>query len=69
MTRAPVALLTAEGEKLGYIPRDRNQEIAALLDRGEQMHARLIFKFLNGSNQEYIVRVYTRGSILLSGKN
>ncbi len=64
-----VALLTAEGEKLGYIPRDRNQEIAALLDRGEQMHARLIFKFLNGSNQEYIVRVYTRGSILLSGKN
>ncbi len=60
-----VALLTVEGEKLGYIPRDRNQEIAALLDRGEQMHGRLIYKFLKYPSQEYIIRVYTRNSIRL----
>lgn len=60
-----VAILTPDGEKLGYIPRDRNQDCAALLDAGEKMHARLIFKFLQDSSQEYIVRVYTRSSVRL----
>ena len=60
-----VAILTPDGDMLGYIPRDRNQEIAALLDAGEKMHARLIFKFLQDSTQEYIIRVYTRSSVRL----
>ncbi len=60
-----VAILTSDGDMLGYIPRDRNQDIAALLDAGEQMNARLIFKFLQDSSQEYILRVYTRSSIRL----
>ncbi len=60
-----VAILTSDGDMLGYIPRDRNQDIAALLDAGEQMQARLIFKFLQDSSQEYILRVYTRSSIRL----
>ena len=60
-----VAILTPDGDMLGYIPRISNQRIAALLDAGEKAHARLIFKSLQGSSQEYIFRVYTRGSIRL----
>jgi len=60
-----VAVLTPDGDMLGYIPRDRNHEIAALLDQGEKMHARLIYKFLRDSTQEYIIRIYTRNSVRL----
>lgn len=60
-----VAILTPDGDMLGYIPRICNPEIAQLLDKGETMHARLIYKFLQDATQQYIIRVYTRSSVRL----
>lgn len=36
-----ILVLDARGAKLGYVPRDRNQVLARLLDAGKPLYARL----------------------------
>ncbi len=58
----PLALLilTQNGQKLGYVPRDRNEVLARLMDAGKFLIARLESKEWQGDWLRVSVRVFLR---------
>lgn len=55
-----ILILTGEGEKLGYIPRDRNEVLARLMDAGKFLFARLESKEWQGDWLHVSARVFLR---------
>ena len=44
-----VAIYNSQGEKLGYVPRDKNQMLARLMDVGKWFYAKIQSKIWEGS--------------------
>ncbi|MFZ3070529.1 MAG: HIRAN domain-containing protein [Anaerolineaceae bacterium] len=57
-----VAVLTPEGEKVGYIPRECNHKLAELMDQGAEAQARIVDKAMISDHMDIDIRVYTRGA-------
>ncbi len=55
-----IAVLTGGGEKLGYLPRDRNEIPARLMDAGKLLFARLESKSWLGNWLQLSARVMMR---------
>jgi len=55
-----ILILTENGEKLGYVPRDRNEILARLMDAGKFLFARLESKEWHGDWLRVAARVFMR---------
>jgi hypothetical protein len=55
-----ILILTENGEKLGYVPRDRNEILARLMDAGKFLIARLESKEWHGDWLRVAARVFLR---------
>jgi hypothetical protein len=55
-----ILILTEKGEKLGYVPRDRNEILARLMDAGKFLLARLESKEWHGDWLRVAARVFLR---------
>lgn len=55
-----ILILTENGEKLGYVPRDRNEILARLMDAGKFLIARLEEKQWHGDWLRVSARVFLR---------
>lgn len=55
-----ILILTEKGEKLGYVPRDRNEILARLMDAGKFLFARLESKEWQGDWLRVAARVFLR---------
>lgn len=55
-----ILILTGNGEKLGYVPRDRNEILARLMDAGKFLIARLESKEWQGDWLRVAARVFLR---------
>lgn len=55
-----ILILTENGEKLGYVPRDRNEILARLMDAGKFLIARLEDKEWHGDWLRVSARVFLR---------
>lgn len=55
-----IIILTGNGEKLGYVPRDRNEILARLMDAGKFLIARLESKEWQGDWLRVAARVFLR---------
>jgi hypothetical protein len=55
-----ILILTEGGEKLGFIPRDRNEVLARLMDAGKFLFARLESKEWQGDWLHVSARVFLR---------
>lgn len=55
-----ILILTEHGEKLGYIPRDRNEILAHLMDAGKLLFGRLESKEWTGDWLNVSARVFLR---------
>lgn len=55
-----ILILTEGGEKLGYIPRDRNEILARLMDAGKFLFARLESKEWQGDWLHVSARIFLR---------
>lgn len=55
-----ILILTGKGEKLGYVPRDRNEILARLMDAGKFLIARLESKEWQGDWLRVAARVFLR---------
>jgi len=55
-----ILILTENGEKLGYVPRDRNEILARLMDAGKFILARLESKEWRGDWLRVSARVFMR---------
>jgi HIRAN domain len=55
-----ILILTEKGEKLGYVPRDRNEILARLMDAGKFLFARLESKEWHGDWLRVAARVFLR---------
>lgn len=55
-----ILILTENGQKLGYVPRDRNEILARLMDAGKFLMARLEAKEWQGDWLCVSVRVFLR---------
>ena len=57
-----IAVHSLEGEKLGYIPREINAPLAALMDQGEKLVAYLVHRYhREGQAEQFVIRIYSRG--------
>lgn len=55
-----ILILTGKGDKLGYVPRDRNEILARLMDAGKFLFARLESKEWHGDWLRVAARVFLR---------
>ncbi|MDT3740613.1 MAG: HIRAN domain-containing protein [Candidatus Kapabacteria bacterium] len=55
-----IMLLSQKGEKLGYIPRDRNEILARLMDAGKIIIGKIVDKKWYESWLKLSIRVYMR---------
>ena len=55
-----ILVLTGKGEKLGYVPRDRNEILARLMDAGKFLIARLESKKWQGDWLRVDTRLFLR---------
>ena len=55
-----ILILTENGEKLGYVPRDRNEILARLMDAGKFLFSRLESKEWHGDWLQVSARVFLR---------
>ncbi len=55
-----ILILTEEGRKIGYVPRDRNEILARLMDAGKFLFARLESKRWKGDWLYVSARVFLR---------
>lgn len=55
-----ILILTECGNKLGYVPRDRNEILARLMDAGKLLFARLESKEWHGNWLRVAARVFLR---------
>lgn len=55
-----ILILMESGEKLGFVPRDRNEILARLMDAGKFLFARLESKEWQGDWLRVAARVYLR---------
>ena len=55
-----ILILTDGGEKLGFIPRDRNEVLARLMDAGKFLYARLESKERQGDWLHVSARIFLR---------
>jgi len=53
-------ILTDGGRKIGYVPRDRNEILARLMDAGKFLFARLESKEWKGDWRQVSARVFLR---------
>ncbi|REJ85194.1 MAG: restriction endonuclease [Bacteroidetes bacterium] len=53
-----VAIFTQEKEKLGFLPRDRNETIARLLDAGKMIFASMVKKEMMNDWLKLSIRVF-----------
>ena len=58
-----IAVQIMEGEMIGYIPREKNALLAALMDQGEKLVAYLVHSYHRERQAEqFVIRIYDRGS-------
>ena len=58
-----IAVQSPEGEMIGYIPREKNALLAALMDQGEKLVAYLVHSYHRERQAEqFVIRIYDRGS-------
>ena len=55
-----IMLLTVRGEKLGYVPRDKNEVIARLMDAGKLIFGKIVSKNYHGDWLKLIAQIYMR---------
>lgn len=55
-----ILIITKNGDKLGYVPRDRNEILARLMDAGKLLFARLESKEWHGDWLRVAARVFLR---------
>jgi len=55
-----ILILNDEGRKIGYVPRDRNEILAHLMDAGKFLFARLEAKEWKGDWLRVVARVFLR---------
>lgn len=55
-----IAIYTKEGSKIGYIPRDRNETMARLMDAGKWFYATVEEKEKKGSWLKIDIQVYLK---------
>jgi len=55
-----ILMLTEHGQKLGYVPRDRNEVLARLMDAGKLLFGRLESKEWTGDWLNVSARVFLR---------
>jgi hypothetical protein len=55
-----IIVLTESGEKLGYVPRDRNEILARLMDAGKFLFSRIESKEWHGDWLQVSARVFLR---------
>jgi hypothetical protein len=57
-----IAVQSLEGEKIGYIPREKNAPLATRMDRGEKLAAYLAHRYHHeGQAEQFFIRIYSRG--------
>ncbi len=55
-----ISIFTADGCKIGYIPRDRNETLARLMDAGKWFYARVEEKNRKGKWLKIDIQVYLK---------
>lgn len=55
-----IMILTKEGEKLGYIPREKNEIISRLMDAGKIIFGRIISKKWQNDWLRMSIKIYLR---------
>jgi hypothetical protein len=55
-----IILLTSKGEKLGYIPKDKNEVLARLMDAGKLIFGKIEDKQWKGQWLKLSIKVYMR---------
>ena len=55
-----IAIYTIDGDKIGYIPRDRNETLARLMDGGKWFYARVEEKERKGGWLKIDIQVYLK---------
>lgn len=57
-----IAVHGLEGEKLGYIPREINAPLVALMDQGEKLVAYIVHRYhREGQAEQFVIRIYHHG--------
>ena len=57
-----IAVQSLDGEKIGYIPREKNAPLAAQMDRGEKLAAYLAHRYHHeGQPEQFVIRIYCCG--------
>lgn len=55
-----ILILTQKGEKLGYVPRDKNEILARLMDAGKLVIAKIVWKKWIGNWLNITMNLYMR---------
>ena len=55
-----IMILTKKGEKLGFIPRDKNEVIAHLMDAGKIILGKITDKKWHGTWLQLMIQIYMR---------
>lgn len=58
-----ILILDAQGEKLGYVPREKNEALARLMDAGKVVFARLQSKQWRGNWLNLSMQVFMRDEV------
>ncbi|HBG59715.1 MAG TPA: HIRAN domain-containing protein [Anaerolineaceae bacterium] len=57
-----IAVQSLDGEKIGYIPREKNAHLSARMDRGEKLAAYLAHRYhREGQPEQFVIRIYSCG--------
>ncbi len=55
-----VMILTQQGEKLGYIPKEKNEVIARLMDAGKLIIGKIVSKSWQGNWLKLMIQIFMR---------